>query len=313
LPIIAAAGWSIMVTVSDDAVRPFAHRLQSRPSLTAEAVTMARALEHLKPPAQRVVDDPWAHMFLSRPARRALAAWSGGPVGRVLGRLGVTGTTYVPLRHRFIDEHLAAALDAGVAQVVLLGAGYDTRAYRFAGQLAGRPVFEVDLAPISRAKAATIARHRQQFPDADVRRVEIDFETQALSDVLPDAGFDVGEPTFFTWEGVPMYLTRAAVTATLDAVHDLSGAGSQIAHDMWFLVDDPGPRGTASRSAPGALSLIGEPITFGVHPEDYGYLLGRHGFEVIDLALASELRTRYAPDSRASVEDSMYVLTAERA
>src|SRR3954447_20555222 len=103
-----------------DPARAFAHRLQDRPSVTAEAVTMARALEHLKPTAQRVVEDPWAHLFLSRPARRTLAAWSGSLTGRVLRQLGPTGTTYIPLRHRFVDDHLAAALDAGVAQVVLL-------------------------------------------------------------------------------------------------------------------------------------------------------------------------------------------------
>lgn len=273
---------------------------------------MARALEHLKPPAERVVDDPWAHLFVSSAARRSLAAWSGSWTGRAFRRLGATGTSYVPLRHRFIDEHLATALDAGVAQVVLLGAGYDTRAYRFADQLDGRRVFEVDLAPISRAKAATIAKHRDQFPDVNVVRVEIDFESQALADVLSDAGIAVGGPTFFIWEGVPMYLTRAAVKATLDAVHDLSGDGSQIAHDMWFLVDEPGPLGTARRSAPGALSLIGEPVTFGVHPEDYESLLLRHGFHILDLALASQLQTRYAPQTRAVLDDSMYVLTAER-
>ena len=232
--------------------------------------------------------------------------------GRVLRRLGATGTTYVPLRHRFIDDHLAAALDAGVGQVVLLGAGYDTRAYRFADQLDGRPVFEVDLAPISRAKAATIAKHEDEFPDANVVRVEIDFESQALGDVLDDAGFTVGGVSFFVWEGVPMYLTRAAVTATLDAVYELSADGSQIAHDMWYLVDDPGPLGSARRGAPGALSLIGEPVTFGVHPEDYDYLLRRHGFHVVDLALASELQARYAPDTPAAVDDSLYVLAAER-
>lgn len=301
-----------MVRVSGDSLGPFVHRLQSRPSLTAEAVTMARALEHLKPPGERIVDDPWAHLFVSFAARRALAAWSGSLTGRVLRQLGTTGTSYVPLRHRFIDEHLASALDAGVVQVVLLGAGYDTRAYRFADQLDGRAVFEVDLAPISRSKAATIAKHKEQFPDANVVRVEIDFESQALTDVLADAGFTVGGPTFFTWEGVPMYLTRAAVKATLDAVHELSADGSQIAHDMWFLVDDPGPLGTARRSAPGALSLIGEPITFGVHPEDYEDFLHRHGFGIVDLALASELRARYAPETRAVLDDSMYVLTAER-
>ena len=232
--------------------------------------------------------------------------------GTGVRQLGRTGTSYVPLRHRFIDEHLTSALDAGIRQVVLLGAGYDTRAYRFADQLDGRRVFEVDLAPISRAKAATIAKHRDQFPDVDVVRVEIDFESQALADVLADADFAAGEPTFYVWEGVPMYLTRAAVKATLDSVHELSGDGSQIAHDMWHLVDEPGPLGTARRSAPGALSLIGEPVTFGVHPEDYEAFLRRHGFHIVDLALASELQARYAPETRAVLDDSMYVLCAER-
>jgi methyltransferase (TIGR00027 family) len=273
---------------------------------------MARAIEHLKPAKQRVVDDPWAHLFLSTAGRRALAAWSGSLTARVVRRLGPTGTTYVPLRHRFIDDHLAAALDAGASQVVLLGAGYDTRAYRFAPKLDGRPVFEVDLAAISRAKAATIAKHAGEFPAANVVRVEIDFESQTLGDVLSSAGFESGATTFFTWEGVPMYLTRTAVKATLDAVHQLSGPGSQLAHDMWFLVDDPGPMGTARRMVPGALSLIGEPVTFAVHPEDYEALLGRHGFRVLDLALASEVQARYAPRTRAVLDDSMYILAAER-
>ena len=273
---------------------------------------MARALEHLKKPEQRVVDDPYAHLFLSRPSRAALAAWSGSLTGRTLRRLGTVGTTYVPLRHRYIDDHLASALDAGAEQVVLLGAGYDTRAYRFSDQLDDRPVFEVDLAPISRAKARTVERNRRHLPDANVVRVEIDFESQALTDVLADAGFSLGGPTFFVWEGVPMYLTRDAVKATLNAVHELSGDGSQIAHDMWYLVDEPGPLGTARRAAPGALSLIGEPVTFGVHPEDYESLLDRHGFRVVDLALASELQARYAPETQAVLDDSLYVLVAER-
>ncbi len=273
---------------------------------------MARALEHLKPEGERVVDDPWAHLFLSAPARRALAAWSGSLTARVLRRLGPSGTTYVPLRHRFIDDHLVAALDGGADQVVLLGAGYDTRAYRFADRLDGRPVYEVDLAPISRAKATKIARHADEFPAANVVRVEIDFESQTLGDVLGDAGFAVGASTFFTWEGVPMYLTRAAVKATLAAVHAMSGRGSKLAHDMWFLVDDPGPMGTARRVVPSALSLIGEPVTFAVHPEDYECFLDQRGFHIVDLAFARELQARYAPDVRAVVDDSLYVLLAER-
>lgn len=273
---------------------------------------MARAIEHLKPAGQRIVDDPYAHLFLSRASRAALAAWTGSLTGRALRRLGTVGTTYVPIRHRFIDDHLRSALDDGAEQVVLLGAGYDTRAYRFADLLAGRPVYEVDLAGISRAKSATIAKHADIFPETNVVLVEIDFEKENLEASLADAGFTVGARTFFTWEGVPMYLTRAAVKATLDAVRNMSGAGSVIAHDMWHLVDDPGPMGTARRVAPSALSFIGEPVTFGVHPEEMDHFLSRHGFRIIDLAQSRDLQDRYAPGERALLDESMYVLAAER-
>ena len=295
------------------ASRAVAHRLQGRPSLTAEAVTLARAIEALRPEDQRVIDDPWAERFLSAPARRALGAWSGTLTGRLLRRLDVVGTTWVPLRHRFIDEHLLASLDAGAEQVVLLGAGYDTRAYRFADRLAGRPVYEVDLAAISRRKAEIIAAHADDFPAADVVRVEIDFETQLLEDRLAEAGFRAGRRTFFTWEGVPMYLTRDAVKATLDSVWRISGPGSRIAHDMWYLVDDPGLLGTAQRIAPSALTLIGEPVTFAVHPEDMVDFMAHRGFAIVDTALATDLPARYGVESRSLVDASMYVIAAERA
>ena len=289
----------------------FAHRLQDRPSITAEAVTMARALEHLKSPATRVVDDPWAHLFLSRASRSALRAWSGSLTGRALRRLGVTGTNWVPLRHRYIDDHLRQLLDAGAAQVVLLGAGYDMRAYRLAAELAGRPVYEVDLPAISRAKAATIARHAKEFPETNVVRVEIDFERQSLADVLREAGMQVGALTFVTWEGVPMYLTRAAVKATLDAVHELTGPGSQIAHDMWTIVDDPSPMGSVRRIAPVALSFIGEPVTFSIHPEEIGAFYRLRGFDVVDIVTGAELVQRYGA-GRAFVDPSIYALVAQR-
>jgi O-methyltransferase involved in polyketide biosynthesis len=109
-----------------------------------------------------------------------------------------------------------------------------------------------------------------------------------------------------------MYLTRTAVKATLDAVWKVSGPGSAIAHDMWHLVDDPGPMGTARRLAPSALSFIGEPVTFAIHPEEMDHFLGRQGFRITDLVTASELQDRYAPDERALSDASLYVLASER-
>ncbi len=291
---------------------PFAHRLAGRPSLTAEVVALARALEHERPADERIVDDPYATWFLGRAGRAALAAWKvNGPATRLLKRLDPGGLAFVPARHRYIDDQLEASLAAGAAQVVLLGAGYDSRAYRFAAALDGRAVYEVDLAPISQRKAALVAEHAAELPAVDLHRVEIDFETQTLADTLGAAGFDVGARAVVVWEGVSMYLTRAAVKGTLAALHDLCGPGSRLAMDMWHLVDDPGPAGTFRRAGPGMLSLIGEAVTFGVHPEEIGDFLGRLGWNLVDLATSADLEARYT--NGRPMEPSLYLLTAERA
>src|SRR3954451_12288544 len=124
----------------------------NRPSLTAQAVTLYRALEMRRPSHDRIVSDSYAQLFLN-PALRAATTGLGLalPAIDIAERNSTTGlSTYVLCRHRFIDDHLSAALDDGVEQVIILGAGYDSRAYRFADQLDGRPVFEVDLPPLSR-------------------------------------------------------------------------------------------------------------------------------------------------------------------
>jgi methyltransferase (TIGR00027 family) len=244
--------------------------------------------------------------------KAALSAWKvNGPTTRLAKRLDPGGLAFVPARHRYIDEQLAALLDGGAEQLLLLGAGYDSRAYRFSEQLAGRPVFEVDLAPISQRKARIVKRHREELPAVDLHRVEIDFETQTLADTLGAAGFVAGARTFVVWEGVSMYLTRAAVKGTLLALHDLCGTGSRLSMDMWHLVDDPGPLGTIRRSAPGALSLIGEAVTFGVHPEEIGFFLERQGWMLVDVASNDDLVERYT--GGRPLDPSLYLLTAQRA
>lgn len=210
-------------------------------------------------------------------------------------------------RHRFIDEHLLATTDA--EQVLVLGAGYDSRAYRFASRLGNRRVFEVDLPPMSRRKAAIVAAHPDRFAADAYTRVEIDFRRQGLADVVPDAGFVSGASTFVVWEGVAPYLDEVAVETTLDALRTLCGPGSVLAMDLWDGTGGPGPFAPLRRLGARAIALVGEPVTFGAAPVAARHLLHRHGFAVTDLAEADELTTRYATAGRRSFE-SLYVLAA---
>lgn len=278
-----------------------------RPSSTAQWTILGRALELNR--SERIVTDEYAPVFLSGPSRMLLRALTAsGPVLRSAERFSLAGLATSGLcRHRFIDEHLLAALPE-VEQVMILGAGYDTRAYRFASEIGARPVYEVDLPPLSRRKAALVAARPDLFGHASVHRVEIDFREQSLPERLAGSGFRSGAPTFVAWEGVSMYLTGDAVNATLAALASVCGPGSVLAMDFWQRVGGPAWRQVRMRAERG-MDLLGEPIGFAIPAAAVGELFAAHGFAVVDLAEAEEMTSRYATGGRVC-DPGMYVVAA---
>jgi len=285
---------------------------KNQPSRTAEATAFQRATERQRPVRKRIVDDPWAEQFLRPSLRAALVAYrSSGVLKSADDLLGLT--PFVVTRHRYIDDRLDAALRAGVEQVVVLGAGYDSRAFRFADRIGARPFFEVDH-PATQARKERILRalgRRRDLPRVDVRRVPIDFERHSLEKRLDAHGFDRARSTFFIWEGVAMYLTRDAVKATLRALAHLAPAGSELVFDAWFLLDEPDLRATAYRLSANLLHVLGEPVTFSLHPEDAEPFLARQGFALREIARAHDLERRYTHRPRRHVHPACYLVHAE--
>jgi methyltransferase (TIGR00027 family) len=277
-------------------------------------VCLFRASDQRRKPEDRILDDPYAKIFLGPMMRAALVALeASGRVGVLAEEHSPGLTAYVLCRHRFIDDCLRDALNdtaRPIEQVVLLGAGYDTRAYRFASELRGRPVFELDFRSTSRRKAELVAEKQAELPSANVTIVEIDFLTERVEDRLGATGFKKGARTFFVWEGVSMYLTRKAVQGTLATLRGISGAGSQLVMDCWYLLDTPDVVSTAHRLSANFLHLVGEPVTFGIHPEDVDPFLDRLSYDLVDLADAAELERRYVRDGR-KVYPACYVLRAQ--
>ena len=266
---------------------------QNLPSTTAEAVCLIRAYEHAKPAAARVIDDPYAHWFLGPVLRTALSYEGVMPHLGTYADWATDGIIgFVAARHRYIDDTLRRA-SRRVGQVVLLGAGYDMRAYRFARELRRCTVFEVDHPATGGRKARILARRQKELPDTTVVRVQLDFEKQSFRRELQRAGFDPGLRTFFVWEGVSMYLSRAGVKATLQTIRAMSPVGSELVMDLWYLPDEPNLVSSARRWSTNLLSLLGEPVTFSLHPDDAEPFLHRLGFRLRELADAETLRRRY--------------------
>lgn len=285
---------------------------EGRPSHTAEIVAFMRATERVRPEADRVLDDPYATWFLTPLSKTRLAAMRF--VSRRQGQplLFPLLTTYIVTRHRYMDDVVKQALADGTEQFVVLGAGYDMRGWRFAAELAGRPVFEVDHPATAGRKAAIVDAHADQRPAGlDLRRVTIDFATESLPDRLAANGFVAGKKTVVTWEGVSMYLPRAAVKATLKTLSELLGAGSVLTMDFWVPTDSATLSGTFHRVSGAFLWALGEPVTFGVHPEDCGGLLAREGWTLTEVATHDVLEQRYLRDDRR-VYPHNFVVTATR-
>jgi methyltransferase (TIGR00027 family) len=118
------------------------------------------------------------------------------------------------IRTRFIEERLERAIRNGVSQVVILGAGFDTRAYRLTGLLKNTHIFEVDQPSTQEYKKRRVREAGIVIP-LNLTYVAVDFRHDKLGDVLAAAGYDSNRMTFFIWEGVTMYLPEAAVEETL--------------------------------------------------------------------------------------------------
>jgi methyltransferase (TIGR00027 family) len=184
-----------------------------RVATTAIAVALMRALEQDVPAGQRLFDDHVSGRLLS--GLPALIA-RHRPARVALGRLaetampGIRGTAIC--RTRVIDDWCRAALAGGARQVVVVGAGLDSRPYRIA-DFAAVPVWEIDLPDTQAVKRAALAR--LSGPPA-IRYLAADIATDPLATLLAGDGFDAGAPTLVVFEAVAQYLPAVAVAPTLD-------------------------------------------------------------------------------------------------
>ena len=123
---------------------------------------------------------------------------------------------FIAIRSRLAEDALAAAVARGVRQLVILGAGLDTYAYRspFGNTLR---IFEVDHPATQAWKRERLAAASIPLPSTLIF-APVDFERESLASGLTAAGFSADQPTFFTWLGVVPYLTEPAVYATLEFI-----------------------------------------------------------------------------------------------
>ena len=246
-------------------------------SRTALGVAALRAAHQTMDGEPKILDDPIAAVLLDDDWRPMLEALVREPDIVAL-------RSRVLLRSRFAEERMAEAVRRGVCQCVILGAGFDTFAYRQPDWARGLRIFEVD-------HHATQAEKRRRLQKAGVLMptnlefVGIDFETVSLRDGLRASSLDFSEPTFFSCLGVLVYLTREAVDAIFALV-----AGFPVGSEIVFTFSQ---QDAAVSSLANKVKLLGEPWRTHFEPDALMQDLRALGFLEISFLTTDEAEQTY--------------------
>ena len=269
-----------------------------RPSRTAHLVALGRAMADAGLSHVADFHDPTARVFLSEKGRQSLAKTEHAAREGVRGfrlEMARAMADMIALRTSAIDAAVRDAIAEGATQLVILGAGYDGRAWRLP-ELAGVKVFEVDHPATQGDKRARVAELPP--PAGIVTFVPVNFERDALGDALDRAGHDRSSPTCWIWEGVVMYLTRDAMRGTLAAVAQRSAPGSTLIVNYHTT-----RRGLFAQLI---FRLIGEPQISAWTPEEMAADLRSAGFQVHEDSGMTQWNERFA-ERRGRVERGAYM------
>jgi methyltransferase (TIGR00027 family) len=202
------------------------------------------------------------------------------------------------VRTRFFDSTLEEALHRGAAQIVILGAGFDSRGYRFKRLLQEARFFEVDFGPTQEYKKRRVQEALGELP-SQIDYVPMDFTKDDLLTQLKKSGYSETAQTLFIWEGVSYYLPEEANRSTLRFVRDHAAPGSEIAFDY----TNSGTR--AMNNPDHYLARWGEPVVFGFPAAGAADFTRSEGLIVVSDIGWPQLLKRYAPAAGPAETTSM--------
>lgn len=265
---------------------------------TAVMVAAARASETDRP--DPLITDPYAKPLV---AGAGAGTWQyiGDEqfLARVnesdpeIGQLLMHMKNYQAVRTHFFDAFFAAAVEAGIRQIVILASGLDSRAFRLPWP-AATTVYEIDQPLVLEYKAATLAAHDAQ-PTAQRREVPIDLR-QDWPTALTEAGFDAGRPTAWLAEGLLMYLPADAQDRLFAQITELSAQGSRIAAESMGVHDQDRRERMRDRFAAITAQLGAEPMDIteltyeDPHRANVAQWLSAHGWAAEETASRDEMR-----------------------
>ncbi|MDH3510054.1 MAG: class I SAM-dependent methyltransferase [Gammaproteobacteria bacterium] len=197
-----------------------------RHSYMAESSAYLRAVHMVLDGEPKILNDPLAAKLLGPGLDAKIAA----DQERLTSKPLIKARALIIMRSRYVEDELLAAIDRGVTQYVILGAGLDTSPYMSGHPAEKLRTYEVDHPDTQKLKLERLAEAGVQMPE-NLRHVPVDFERESLAEVLAGAGFDPNQPAFFSWLGVSYYLRLESVLDVFKYVASVAPS-SQLVFDF---------------------------------------------------------------------------------
>jgi methyltransferase (TIGR00027 family) len=290
-------------------------RIESNASRTADVTCGCRAISYMESNPLYKSDDwvapkllPCVLQIIVRiPIARRL-------LSRIFGPPGIY--EWVIARTKYIDEIFSHASTEGFSQVLLFGAGFDSRAVRFQSELKGAKVFELDVATTQRMKIEQY-RKRSIVVPSNLTFIPINFEKESFVDKLKATGFIKGKKTLIILEGVLQYLKPEAVYETIKELSNQVVSGSCLVFDYAHASVLRGKGNLYGETTiMETLNTYGESWQFGFEEADVEPVLNKYGFKLLDRKDPKELEELYFKDIngiiKARVNGTQSIVKAER-
>jgi len=275
--------------------------IEGKPSRTAFMTAVQRGYHNAVAPEPKILRDDLALAFAGVKTLEEAKAFIENMIDIFAGLSDPeTARTFmgridgaVCMRSRVVEEKLALARGRGVKQLVILGAGLDTTAYRRTDLTDGLQVFEIDHPSTQMWKRERLGVANIEVPD-NVKFVAFDFENQTLAEALKFGGVQINKITFFTWLGVHMYLTDEAVRATL-GVMGAYPKGSEMVMDFIspsYVLEGGVPEDSVDYLQK-VVTDMGEPVKSKYYENELEEILKSVGFSIVDFLSAKWLVDNY--------------------
>jgi methyltransferase (TIGR00027 family) len=277
--------------VRSTAVDAYKGTVEQQPSQTAMGAAIARAVAVTDEREEIRGHDYLAEIFLPENIKASLkdpAMMKEMMTNRMPGMY-----EYIFARTAYFDHIVEQALHENISQIVFLGAGYDTRPYRFKDLIKDTRIFELDIHTTQQHKMKLLHQKNIPIPEK-LAFVSINFNTQTLEDVLLRAGYSKGQKNLFIWEGVTYYLSPTAVDDTLYFIKSSSSIGSTLCFDY-------GAHWPERLNAYGVKKLLetmrtdysGETTGFGIERGKIESFLTDRGYKIIDHLTAEDIERKF--------------------